>query len=98
MLDESKKVNEKDIKSKQETDISENDQYRINKEEFFEIYNKAKRDDFNPGSVDDITLSKIIEVMEEELKIKQKLLMEKMKEWKKNRRVKIKGVKMPKPH
>ena len=98
MLEESNGVNEIEIDTKPKTNISDNDQYKMKKEEFFEIYNKAKTDYFNPNSVDDITLSKIIEMMEEELKIKQELLTEKMKEWKKIRRIKIKGVKMLKTH
>ena len=98
MLEESNGVNEIEIDTKPKTNISDNDQYKMKKEEFFEIYNKAKTDYFNPNSVDDITLGKIIEMMEEELKIKQELLTEKMKEWKKIRRIKIKGVKMLKTH
>jgi hypothetical protein len=53
------------------------------KEKFFQTYNQAKQDDFDVFSIDKETLSKICDMMEEELKIKQKILEEKKLELKK---------------
>lgn len=76
-------IDDQKIKDMESNSDKLNQSNNFDKEAFFQMYNEAKQDDFDVFSVNEETLSKICDMMEEELKLKKRILEEKRIELKK---------------
>ena len=86
-----KMISDKQASHDDEEKVIDKDTFRIKEEQnvekqkadFFELYNEAKEDNFDVYKLNRETLAKICDMMEEEIKIKKRILEEKRIELKK---------------
>ena len=71
------KIDNKPIINK--TELNNENEVKSNKEEFFKLYNQVMKGEVDINSLDKESIAKINEMLEEEVRIKERILAEKTK-------------------